>query len=101
MLTYESKLDGDLDPALNEGHMHFDRRDPVHHSLHKIASRLTELQIPYAVAALYYRGFRRFTEHVDVLVNPDGLREIHERLEGLGYVAPPQGSKQLRDAVTG
>ena len=36
-----------------------------------------------------------------ILVTKDGLRIIHDRLEGLGYVAPFQGSKNLRDADSG
>ncbi len=38
---------------------------------------------------------------VDLLVTREGLRTIHERLEGLGYVAPFEGSKQLRDTEYG
>jgi hypothetical protein len=104
MVTYEAKLNSDLNLALKEGSMHFDERSAVHQSLRKIAKRLSELQIPYAIAggmALFSHGFRRFTEDVDILVTPDGLREIHQRLEGLGYIAPFKGSKQLRDTDTG
>ncbi len=50
---------------------------------------------------MFSHGFRRFTEDVDILVTPEGLRETHQQLEGLGYVAPFKGSKQLRDAETG
>ena len=51
--------------------------------------------------AMFFHGFRRFTEDVDILVTRPGLEEIHKRLEGLGYVAPFQGSKHLRDAELG
>ncbi len=84
--------------------MHFDERSAVHKSLKAIAKRFNELQIPYAVAggmALFSHGLRRFTEDVDILVSPEGLRNIHQQLEGLGYVVPFKGSKQLRDADTG
>lgn len=84
--------------------MHFDERSAVHQSLRQIAKRLNELQIPYAVAggmALFSHGLRRFTEDVDILVSAEGLQNIHQQLEGLGYVAPFQGSKQLRDTETG
>jgi hypothetical protein len=46
-------------------------------------------------------GFQRFTQDVDVLVTPEGLRQIHSSLEGLGYVRPFAQSKNLRDAETG
>jgi hypothetical protein len=104
MIAYEKKLDRDLDWALREGSMHFDQDSAVHKTLGKIAQRLTELGIPYAVAggmALFFHGYRRFTEDVDILVTQDGLREIHEKLEGLGYIPPFTGSKQLRDAESG
>ena len=51
--------------------------------------------------ALFQHGYRRFTEVVDILVSKDGLRLIHERLEGLGYLPLFQGSKNLRNAESG
>ena len=84
--------------------MHFDEKSAVHVSLRKIASKLNELGIAYAVVggmALFSHGVRRFTEDIDVLVTPEGLAEAHRRLEGLGYVEPFKGSKQLRDTETG
>ena len=84
--------------------MHFEEASAVHRTLRKVVKRLDELGVPYALAggmALFLHGFRRFTEDVDILVTKDGLRLIHERLEGLGYVASFAGSKNLRDADTG
>ncbi len=84
--------------------MHFEEASAVHRALRKIAKRLDELGVPYAVVggmALFLHGFRRFTEDVDILVSKDGLRLIHERLEGLGYLPLFQGSKNLRDAESG
>jgi hypothetical protein len=104
MIAYETQLNQDFRWALQEGSMHFEEASAVHRTLRRVAQRLDELGVPYAVAggmALFLHGFRRFTEDVDVLVTKDGLRLIHERLEGLGYVAPFQGSKNLRDADTG
>lgn len=104
MITYEQKLGSDFRWALREGSMHFEKESAVHKSLERIARRLDALGVPYAVAggmALFYHGFRRFTEDVDILVTREGLRLIHEKLEGLGYVPPFQGSKNLRDAETG
>jgi hypothetical protein len=104
MITYEEQLNARPDWALMQGSMHFDEKSAVHKSLHKIARRLEELGIPYAVAggmALFSHGFRRFTEDVDILVTPDGLKATHEQLTGLGYVPPFRNSKQLRDTETG
>jgi len=51
--------------------------------------------------ALFFHGLRRFTEDVDILVRREDLKEIHQRLEGLGYVPLFSGSKNLRDAESG
>jgi len=86
--------------ALIELERFFMGEDKVHQALHRISEKLRELGIPYAIAggmALNAHGFRRATVDVDVLVTEDGLRAIHAALEGLGYVPPFKGSKNLRD----
>ncbi len=104
MVVYEQQLSGDVGWALREGSMHFEEQSAVHKTLRRITRRLDELGIPYALAgamALFFHGYRRFTEDVDLLVTRQGLEEAHRQLEGLGYVPPFEGSKQLRDAETG
>jgi hypothetical protein len=104
MVVYEQLLNGDPRRALQEGSMHFEKQSAVHKTLEKISSRLDQLGIPYAIAggmALFFHGYRRFTEDVDILVTPEGLLEIHHELEGLGYVPVFTGSKNLRDAESG
>jgi len=84
--------------------MHFAGGSAVHNTLRKIAHRIDELGIPYAVAgglALFLHGYRRITEDVAILVTREGLQRIHQELEGLGYVPPFLGSKNLRDVETG
>ncbi len=83
--------------------MHFEGESAVHKTLRRLVARLDELGIDYAIAggmALFFHGYRRFTEDIDVLVTPEGLARIHQELEGLGYVKPFEASKNLRDAVT-
>jgi hypothetical protein len=102
--AYEKRLDRDGRWALSEGSRHFEEKGAVQDALHRIARRLEELGIPYAVSggmALFKHGFRRFTEYVDILVTRDGLKAIHAHLEGLGYVPPFNGSKNLRDTEHG
>ncbi len=104
VIPYETLLNNDWGRALNEGSRFFEEKSAVQDTLLKITKRLRDLGIPYAVVggmALYKHGHRRFTDDVDLLVTAEGLKEIHERLEGLGYVPPFTGSKQLRDAETG
>jgi len=84
--------------------MHFEGNSAVHKTLRRIAKRLEELNIDYAIVggmALFFHGYRRFTEDVDVLVTAEGLAKIHEELEGRGYIKPFEKSKNLRDTVTG
>ncbi len=104
MVTYEQLLDRDLDWALREGSMHFERESAVHKTLRKVTRRLEEFGIPYALAgamAMFFHGYRRFTEDVDILVTREGLKEAHRHLEGLGYLPPFEGSKHLRDVEYG
>ena len=104
MIAYEELLHSDFQLALREGDMFFQGGGKVQSTLHRIAMRLDELGIDYAVAGgmcLARHGFQRFTQDVDVLVTPEGLRQIHSSLEGLGYVRPFAASKNLRDAETG
>jgi hypothetical protein len=104
METYEQRLDRNFEWALREGSMHFEKGNAVHQALRKITGRLTELGIPYAVVggmAMFFHGYRRFTDDVDVLVTSEGLKELHRQLEGLGYLPPFAGSEQLRDTENG
>lgn len=76
----------------------------VKRTMRTIAAKLDELRIPYGVVggmALVMHGQERTTIDVDILVTADGLEAVHAALEGLGYVAPFAGSRNLRDAETG
>lgn len=102
--VYEELLARDGRWALDQGGFHFQEQSDVQKALRRMAHRLEELRIAYAVAggmALFKHGFRRFTEDVDILVSRESLQTIHERLDGLGYVPPFRGSKNLRDAEFG
>jgi len=104
LITYEQRLNSDGRYALAEGSQYFEENSAVQRTLRKIAKRLDELGIAYSVVgglALFTHGYRRFTEDVDILVTAEGLRRIHDALEGLGYVPPFTGSKHLRDVESG
>lgn len=84
--------------------MHFDEKNAVHETLHRITDRLSELNVPHAVVdgmAMFAHGFRRFTEDVDLLVTRDSMKKILEELEGLGYIQPAGTSTKLRDTTSG
>lgn len=99
--TFEERLANDSRWALSEGSLFFEEKGAVQESLRRIARHLNELGVPYAIAggmALFQHGYRRFTEDVDILVTREGLKQIHQALEGRGYVRPFERSKNLRDA---
>jgi len=84
--------------------MHFEEQSAVHRTLRKICADLSRHGIPHCVVggmALFFHGYRRFTEDVDLLVTPHGLKQLHEELDGRGYLPPFEGSINLRDTETG
>ncbi len=104
ILPYEQRLRAERAWGMDEGDRHFRHDSEVFRAMRKIARRLEDLGISYAVAggmSLDAHGFPRFTVDVDILVTRESLKTIHERLEGLGYVPPFTGSKNLRDAEHG
>jgi hypothetical protein len=103
-LPYEERLRLDRRWSMDEGDRHFQKDDLVFKTLRKITRRLESINVPYAVAggmALEAHGFRRLTVDVDILVSREGLKKIHEELDGSGYVPPFTGSKHLRDVESG
>ena len=103
-ITYEQRLNQDSRWALTEGSIFFEDKGAVQQAMRRIAKRLEEIGVPYAIVggmALFQHGFRRFTEGVDLLVTREGLATIHEKLEGRGYLQPFTGSKHLRDTELG
>jgi hypothetical protein len=101
---YEKQLDSDRRWADMEGDRHFNESSRPFLAMRKISRRLDELGIAYAVVggmALNRHGLRRFTDDVDILVTPEALKTIHERLVGLGYLPPHGKSKHLRDTELG
>ena len=84
--------------------MHFEEQSSVHRTLRKVCTDLKRLEIPYSIVggiALFFHGYRRFTEDVDLLVTAEGLDLLHRKLDGRGYLPPFDGSRSLRDTETG
>lgn len=83
----------------------FMKKDDVHHTMRRLADRLSEERIPYAIIggmALGLHGFQRVTGDVDVLTTKQGLDAIHEKLVGRGYVPKFTGArKRIKDTSTG
>ena len=103
-IPYEQRLNQNSRWALSEGSVFFEDKGAVQQAMRRIAKRLDELGVPYAIVggmALFQHGFRRFTEDVDILVTKESIPIIHEKLEGRGYLSPFSGSKNLRDTELG
>lgn len=101
---FEYKMQRGGESALREAGRFFIREDAVHRSLRKITTKLEQLEIPYAVAggmALVAHGYDRTTVDIDVLLPAGALPRVHAGLDGLGYLPPFAGSKDLRDTKTG
>ncbi len=103
-LHFEDKMSLGGTEAIIQAGRFFMRDDPVHTTLRRISLKLDELRVPYAIAggmALVAHGYDRTTVDIDILVTAEGLAKIHTALGGLGYLAPFQGSRQLRDTQSG
>ncbi|MEI8382987.1 MAG: hypothetical protein WCJ09_22895 [Planctomycetota bacterium] len=103
-IPFETRMAQNSRWALTEGSLFFENQGSVQRAMCRIARRLDELGIPYAIVggmALFQHGFRRFTEDVDLLVTREGLQMIHENLTGRGYLESFAGSRSLRDTELG
>jgi hypothetical protein len=80
------------------------KRDVVHTTLERLAHRLDEEGIPYAIIggmALNIHGYERMTRDVDVLMTTAGLEKFIERCVGRGYVPAFSGArKSFRDTAS-
>jgi hypothetical protein len=104
MIAFEDKMRAGGGTALAEAEEFFMKNDAVHQTLRSIAPRLQAMGIDYAVVggmALVAHGYDRTTVDVDILVTSEGNRLLREKLDGLGYVPPFAGSRNLRDTQTG
>jgi len=91
--------------TLREGSRFFMKEGDVYETLRALVKRLDQEGLDYAVIgamALAAHGYRRFTEGVDILLRPENLAILRERLPGLGYLpAFSEAQKSFRDTRTG
>ena len=82
---------------LREAEEFFVKKAPVQSTLERLAQRLGQEGIPYAVIggmALNVHGYVRVTRDVDVLLSPDGLKTFGRLCVGRGYVAAFPGARK-------
>jgi hypothetical protein len=73
---------------------------PAFATLLKMAKRLRDLDIAYAVTgdlAMFFHGLERSTDVLELLVSRESLSEIHQRATGLDFTSSAYGSKDIRD----
>jgi hypothetical protein len=101
---YETPRIGEAEWNLRESSLFLDDRGPVWETLHRVARRLEDAGIPYAVIgamALNAHGHKRVTTDIDLVASADARRRIHELLDVRGFLPPFEGSRSLRDAANG
>src|SRR3990172_8317199 len=82
----------------------FMKQSPIHGAARRIAATLMEMRIPFAVAgalAANAHGHVRTTEDVDILLQPQGLRDFKQKWLGQGWIEKFAGSKGIRDTIHG
>jgi hypothetical protein len=102
--TYEERLQDDRGWAVGEDGAYFHGNSEVHITMRRLARALDELGVPYAVVgamAMQAHRFQRRTIDLDLIVAREGLRELHDALDGRGWMPPFEGSKNLRDTTNG
>ena len=93
-----------LTDLLREVDAFFMAESKVHKTFERLAHRLSELDIDFALAgglAVGVRGHLRVTVDVNILTTKEGLSRFKERWLGRGYVEKFSGSKGVKDAETG
>jgi hypothetical protein len=82
----------------------FEGKSALHRAADRLARRLEQLGIPFAVAggfALGAYGYRRVTEDIDILVRKEDWHRFKDASLGLGYTEVFTGSKAVRDVEDG
>ena len=93
-----------LSTVLERAGAFFMKQSPIHSAARRIAETLTEMKIPFAVAgalAANAHGHVRTTEDVDILLQPQGLRDFKQQWLGRGWSEKFAGSKGIRDTIHG
>jgi hypothetical protein len=103
MLSYEEKLDRDLGWALHEGGLYFECRSQLHLTLRRFAKVMNDAVVDYALVgtvAMFFHGFRRFAERIDVILSPAELEHAFEICAAHGFVRTGV-EHYVRDVETG
>ena len=86
-----------------EGLRYFMGEGVINKTLSRLSRDLDENGIDYAVigaVALLAHGYPRFTEDIDLVLTPQGLNALHQKLIGLGYVPARKRLRSSSDNVS-
>jgi hypothetical protein len=89
---------------MKEISMFFEETHPVYLTLARLAERLQQAGISYAVAgamAVNLQGARRTTDDLDVLLTPEGLERFRKEFVGTAYDPVPRRSRSFVDKENG
>jgi len=96
---------GSVSEIFAEGQRYFMGEGKLNNALTPLVADLKEHQIDYVVigaVALMAYGYPRFTEDINLTLDPNGLDRFHNELIGLGYSPAFQGArKRLRSIRDG
>src|SRR5262245_43534134 len=93
-----SVAEGSAVERLREAEEFFLKKAPVQSTLERLARRLEQEGIPYAIVggmALNVHGYVRVTRDVDVLLSPSGRDAFERHCVGRGYVAAFPGARKV------
>jgi hypothetical protein len=99
---FEDRLSRNLQLALEEGGLYFERRGSVWETVQQLAGELDAHSIPYAVIGalgMFHHGYRRFTHNINVLIADDGLVRVIDCLTRFRQTNPL--SRRFIDLTTG
>lgn len=103
MLKFEERLARDFSLALEEGGRYFERRGSIHETLTRLVKLLQREHIDYCITgalAMFFHGFRRFTQSVDVIVSASGLNRFSACCESSRFEKTLH-TRDFRDRDTG
>jgi hypothetical protein len=83
VVTIEERMRGNIELALEEGGLFFERQGSVWTTLRRIAQFLTDENIAYVVSgglAAFHHGYRCYTEAVEIIIERDSLPRIENDL---------------------
>lgn len=95
---------GAFSRRLREIDMFFQKRDPVHQTMYRVAKKLEKAGIPYAVVggmAVNPHRYERTTADVDLLLTAEGFARFQNRLVGKGYGRVRNRPRRFADRRSG